>query len=137
MAWHQGDDLYGYDDNRLLAGAEYVAKYNLGEDVPYKPYTNKFGTFEHISDVGRGGLRANWEILYNHYVRRKGLAAPYTTAMAAKGPPRGRGRRLWNEQRRLRSAGLRHADLLATPPAWPSDTLKGMNEPQINADERR
>src|SRR5207245_2344246 len=27
MAWHQGDDLYGYDDNRFLAGAEYVAKY--------------------------------------------------------------------------------------------------------------
>ena len=38
MAWKQGDDLYGYDDNRFLKGCEYVAKYNLGEDVPYKTY---------------------------------------------------------------------------------------------------
>ena len=30
MAWKQGDDLYGYDDNRFLKGCEYVAKYNLG-----------------------------------------------------------------------------------------------------------
>ena len=34
QAWKQGDDLYGYDNNRFLAGCEYVAKYNLGEDVP-------------------------------------------------------------------------------------------------------
>ena len=36
MAWNQGDDLYGYDDNRFLAAAEYVAKYNLGNDVPLR-----------------------------------------------------------------------------------------------------
>ena len=40
MAWKQGDDLYGYDDNRFLAGCEYVAKYNLGEDVPSKPWSS-------------------------------------------------------------------------------------------------
>ena len=28
-AWNQGDDLYGYENNRFLAGAEYVAKSNL------------------------------------------------------------------------------------------------------------
>jgi len=44
MAWRQGDDLYGYDNNRFLAGCEYVAKYNLGEDVPFKPYANDKGT---------------------------------------------------------------------------------------------
>jgi hypothetical protein len=38
MAWNQGDDLYGYDNNRLLKGAEYVAKYNLGKEVPYVLY---------------------------------------------------------------------------------------------------
>ena len=31
MAWNQGVDLYGYDDNRFLKAAQYVAKYNLGE----------------------------------------------------------------------------------------------------------
>lgn len=91
MAWHQGEDLYGYDDNRLLAGAEYIAKYNLGEDVPFKTYTNKHGTADDISDGGRGGLRPVWEILFNHYVKRKGLSAPYTTAMAAKARPEGGG----------------------------------------------
>ena len=33
-AWNQGDDLFGYEDNRVLRGAEYAAQYNLGEDVP-------------------------------------------------------------------------------------------------------
>jgi hypothetical protein len=31
----QGRDVYGLDDNLLLKGAEYVARYNLGEDVKY------------------------------------------------------------------------------------------------------
>ena len=42
MAWNQGVDLYGYDDNRFLKGAEYVARYNLGRDVPFTTY--KWGT---------------------------------------------------------------------------------------------
>jgi hypothetical protein len=37
MAWSQGDDLFGYDHNRVLLGAEYAARYNLGYDVPYTP----------------------------------------------------------------------------------------------------
>lgn len=35
MAWSQGEDLFGYQDNRVLHGMEYIAKYNLGQDVPY------------------------------------------------------------------------------------------------------
>ena len=30
MAWNQGDDLYGYDGDRFMKGAQYVAKYNTG-----------------------------------------------------------------------------------------------------------
>jgi hypothetical protein len=91
MAWHQGDDLYGWDDNRLLAGAEYLAKFNLGEDVPFKTYKNKHGTAERISEAGRGSLRPVWEVLYNHYAVRQGLPAPYTAKMAAKVRPEGGG----------------------------------------------
>src|ERR1700723_2792258 len=43
MAWHQGVDLYGYENNRVLAGAEYVAKYNLFQDVPFVTYSNESG----------------------------------------------------------------------------------------------
>jgi hypothetical protein len=91
MAWKQGDDLYGYDNNRFLAGCEYVAKYNLGEDVPYKTYKNSNVTQEVISANARGNLRPVWELVYNHYVKLKGLSAPYTTKMAEKVRPEGGG----------------------------------------------
>jgi hypothetical protein len=91
MAWKQGDDLYGCDSNRFLAGCEYVAKYNLGEEVPFKAYTFDKGTQAVISDTARGNLRPVWELVYNHYVKRKGLAAPYTTKMAEKVRPEGGG----------------------------------------------
>ena len=91
MAWKQGDDLYGYDNNRFLAGCEYVAKYNLGEDVPFKPYTNDKVAQMVVSDSSRGNLRPVWELVYNHYVKLKGLPAPYTTKMAEKVRPEGGG----------------------------------------------
>jgi hypothetical protein len=91
MAWKQGDDLYGYDDNRFLKGCEYVAKYNLGEDVPYHTYKNSDVTQEKISDTARGSLRPGWELVYNHYVIRKGLPAPWTTKIAKKIRPEGGG----------------------------------------------
>ncbi|AMP00205.1 concanavalin A-like lectin/glucanases superfamily protein [Collimonas arenae] len=84
MAWNQGVDLYGYDNNRFLAGAEYVAKANLIESgntfytVPYVTYNN----IDHVNQTafatGSQGLaRPGWALVYNHYVNRKGLAAPY------------------------------------------------------------
>ena len=94
MAWHQGVDLYGYDNNRVLAGAEYVAKYNLMEEVPFTFYATEEGypsaaTNTAISSSDRGCKRPGWEMLYNHYVNRKGLAAPYCAAFAAKLRPTG------------------------------------------------
>ena len=39
MAWNQGDDLYGWANNRFMRAAEYVAKYNNGsDDVPFATY---------------------------------------------------------------------------------------------------
>lgn len=91
MAWKQGDDLYGYDDSRFLKGCEYVAKYNLGEDVAFKKYSSSLATQTIISPAGRGDLRPIWELVYNHYVKLKGLPAPYTTRMAEKVRPEGGG----------------------------------------------
>jgi hypothetical protein len=86
VAWHQGVDLYGYADNRLLAGAEYVARTNLSLPVPYTPYDNCDHVnqyFVSINGIGRIDDRPIWELIYNHYVVRKGLAAPNVKAMAA------------------------------------------------------
>lgn len=91
MAWNAGDDLFGYDHNRVLRGAEYVARYNLGEDVPYTPYTNSDVTQPTISPGGRGDMRPVWELLYSHYVVLKGLHAPYVEAITRKARPEGGG----------------------------------------------
>jgi hypothetical protein len=92
MAWNQGDDFYGHDNNRFLAGAEYVAKSNLADAsgnlyytaMPFDAYTNNHGTGTGISPAGLPFVRPVWEMIYNHYVNRLGLAAPYTALMAAK-----------------------------------------------------
>ncbi|MER6566540.1 alginate lyase family protein [Streptomyces sp. NPDC001093] len=91
MAWNQGVDLYGYDDNRFLQAAEYVARYNLGDDVPFTAYGWRSGTGHGqwrqqtvISATARGEIRPVWEILHNHYARRRRLSTPYVTAMAEK-----------------------------------------------------
>ncbi|HET6149912.1 MAG TPA: alginate lyase family protein [Polyangia bacterium] len=92
MAWKQGDDTYGYSQNRFLAGAEYVASYNLGNDVPYVTYSNCVDVSQPvIAAAGRGDVRPIWELAYNHYVKRRGLAAPNIEAYAAKVRPEGGG----------------------------------------------
>lgn len=85
IAWNQGIDLFGYDNNRLLAGAEYVAKYNLGEDVPFSTYDNCQDVNQDWPAInGRGVFhdRPVYEMIYNHYVVAKGISAPYSTKMA-------------------------------------------------------
>lgn len=92
MAWNQGDDMYGYDNNRFLKGAEYVAAYNLGDSVPFKPYANCVGVVQNVISSGsRGNTRPVWELVYNHYVNRKGLAAPNCARYAQKARPEGGG----------------------------------------------
>ena len=92
MAWNQGIDLWGADDNRFLKAAEYVAKYNLGNDVPFTPYSWQTGPNTTAGHVGwqtqtvvgagsRGQLRPVWEAILGHYAGRRGLAAPWTAQM--------------------------------------------------------
>ena len=80
MAWNQGVDLFGYENNRVLSVAEYTAKYNLFYDVPFVPYyCSTGGLMTAPSGDTRGAIsRPGWATLYNHYANIKGLAAPYT-----------------------------------------------------------
>lgn len=95
MAWHQGVDLYGYDNNRFLAGAEYSAKANLiasgstYDNVPYVSYRNGVYTWDAFSTIKQGDATPCWALIYNHYVNRKGLAAPYSTKKALAIQPEG------------------------------------------------
>jgi hypothetical protein len=92
MAWNQRYDLFGYDANRFLAACEYVARYNLGNSVPFTKFSMRFGTpggtsrvqaVTAVSPVKRGEVRPVWELVYNHYVKRRGLHAPYTALLAS------------------------------------------------------
>ncbi|KAH8661729.1 chondroitin AC/alginate lyase [Ilyonectria robusta] len=73
QAWNQGEDLFAYNNS------QYFARYNLGYDVPFEPYTNGIVSYTTISSASRGAIRPNWELLYAHYVQIKGLDAPWTT----------------------------------------------------------
>ncbi|MFC7529302.1 alginate lyase family protein [Actinoplanes sp. GCM10030250] len=97
MAWNQGDDLYSYDNTRFMRAAEYVARYNLGNEVPFTTYT--WGTGQNcatatqtvISAAGRGQIRPVWDQLYYHYYGRLRRSVPNIAAIAGLGRPEGGG----------------------------------------------
>ncbi|MGJ3703073.1 LamG-like jellyroll fold domain-containing protein [Variovorax sp. AFSI2.2] len=97
MAWNQGDDIYGYENNRFLAGAEYVAKSNLLDGagafytVPFFTNVNRQGTQSVLSTGGQGHRRGIWESVHNHYANRLGIATPYTALQVAQMRPEGDG----------------------------------------------
>lgn len=94
IAWNQGLDLYSYADNRLLKGFEYMARFNLGNEVPFTEWLDRTGKYHHtkVSQQDRGNLRAVYEQVYNHSVRQKGLPAPFTQQAAEKLRPEGPGK---------------------------------------------
>ncbi|MFF4356066.1 alginate lyase family protein [Streptomyces sp. NPDC001604] len=96
MAWNQGIDLYGYDDNRFLKGAQYVAKWSLGGSVPYTPYAlvdRRPGIQQpsRVAPADPAMMRPVWAMIANHYTKRRGLSATYLTQIAAKAAPEGGG----------------------------------------------
>ncbi|WP_189424366.1 alginate lyase family protein [Streptomyces griseoviridis] len=97
MAWNQGTDLYGYDDRRFFKAAQYVAKYNVGRDVPYTTYTWGSGTNCAVHSQtapgsgSRGLLRPVWGMLHYHYNRRLYLDDKYIAQMYALVAPEGGG----------------------------------------------
>ncbi|MEE2808877.1 MAG: GDSL-type esterase/lipase family protein, partial [Verrucomicrobiota bacterium] len=98
IAWNQGVDLYGWNDNRILKGFEYTAKYGLGEDVPYQHYldrTGKYGlggqhkNYTKISTVSRGNFYPIFEKPFNHYTKRRNIEAPYSSRVVQLKRPEG------------------------------------------------
>lgn len=89
MAWKQGVDLYGAEDNRLAAGFEYTAKYNLGHEVRYEPYRSIDGRYNYrsISKDDRGRFAPIYERVVYHYHHRLGLEMPWSRAVVAKNVP--------------------------------------------------
>jgi hypothetical protein len=95
--YNQGDDMFGWENNKLLAAGEYFAKYNMGAAVPFTEY--KWGTGQAcasssqmvISANSRGDQRPVWDLIYNHYQVLKGIPAPNSAAYAARVRPDGGG----------------------------------------------
>lgn len=91
MAWNQGEDLYGFTNNRLLLGLEYNMRYNVSDmqsypdqTTPWNPTVNS-GEFKTgfdrtgrwyskaVSPEGRGdfsGVRPVFEMPVAHYLGR-------------------------------------------------------------------
>lgn len=81
MAWNQGIDLYGYDDSRFLKGAQYVAKWTMGGEVPFTANTRRKGavggwsgaeTVSEAAGVDPAMMRPIWAMIANHYTKRRG-----------------------------------------------------------------
>ncbi len=92
VAWNQGIDLYSWDNNRLLSGAEYEAQYTMWKGVPYKHFDNSMRANQMYISPGYHGRLGNcefYELLYNHYVVRMGLKAPNTKKFAELLRPEG------------------------------------------------
>lgn len=87
VAWNQGVDLWGFDDHRILANAEYAARYNLGDDVPFTPDLDRTGKYlkTAVSAVSRGSLPPVYEMYYAHYAGVRDLDTPYTKAAVFRG----------------------------------------------------
>ena len=91
IAWNQGDDLYGYMDDRLLAGVEFVAAYNTGiDDLPWTDYwyhdvrTSLENSWKQTAPNGgsRGQFRPFWDRVIGHYEGRKGITLDFAHDMA-------------------------------------------------------
>lgn len=104
MALNIGEDLFAYDNHRMIAMAEYIAKYNTprmgvsapmgegdfmhpGSSLPYTTYiwcpdsNNKTGERTELGAAGRGTKRPGWEI-YLNYAKKNGFKTVYIDEMA-------------------------------------------------------
>jgi len=87
IAYNQDNETQIYElfSNRLLLGTEYTAKYNLGYSVPFTYNGKSWGSV--ISPLYRGEFEPFYEMVYNHYVNRKGMsgtAVQYTKMVVEK-----------------------------------------------------
>jgi hypothetical protein len=76
----QGVDLYGLESKRLVAGYELHAQYLNGAKVPASICGGK---------LSQATATETWEVGYNEYANRLGLALPETKAVVAQVRPTG------------------------------------------------
>ncbi len=80
-AWHQGVDLYGEEQNRLVTSCELFSKYIYDTIVggvnppPNWPFASN-PTFYNTATQ-----RTTWELAYMHYAVRRGVSMPNTLAL--------------------------------------------------------
>ena len=101
LAWGQGDDLWGFNNNMVLKASEYTAKYNIAFlGVPYTSYSwyprcdNTTEQLPAIGSASRGTLRSMWAMIYNHYAKIKNVTASnltYTAMGVQRTQPEGGG----------------------------------------------
>jgi autotransporter-associated beta strand protein len=91
IAWAQGIDLWTAFGNRLHTGHEYLAKYTLGNTVPYTATVQCDGIPNAgLTTIGRGTVWAPfWEQVLHPYQNRIGLAAPFAEQAVAVVRPEG------------------------------------------------
>ena len=86
IGWHQGLDMYGFANRRLLKGFEYTARYNSGGAVPFAVNYDRTGkyNFQALSALSRYRLAPMYEMVWHHYQNRLGIAASFTAQAAAR-----------------------------------------------------
>ena len=103
IGFNQGDDLYAYMDDRIAAGAEYVAAMNFagidGADLPWHPYEyadcrgtrgaswQMFGP----NPSGLGERRPMWDRVRGYYEGLRGVKMQYSDVAASVLCPDGGG----------------------------------------------
>ncbi|MCL3780695.1 T9SS type A sorting domain-containing protein [Prolixibacteraceae bacterium JC049] len=78
MAWNQGDDLYGWEDNRLLLGYEFHMRYDVSSKHSYPDQTSPWNpTVESGEFIQQFDRTARWKSLgINPDSRGKTFKAP-------------------------------------------------------------
>ena len=89
IAWNQGVNLVTYENNRLVVGMEYTARFNLGNDVPFtnnipNPCNIRFGWLNNnfISQEDRGDFSPVF-VMANTLFEYAGIDHPYTDEVAS------------------------------------------------------
>ncbi|KAJ5202365.1 exopolysaccharide inner membrane protein-like protein [Penicillium cf. viridicatum] len=78
QGWNQGVDLFSTYQHEILHAAEYVAKYNTNNTVPYTPYTSWEGLLSVVASKDRFSVRPGYEAVASHYTGVKHMDASWS-----------------------------------------------------------
>ncbi|MDP0490890.1 MAG: carbohydrate-binding protein [Verrucomicrobiota bacterium JB023] len=89
--WQQGIDVFSENEHRLLAAGEYLARHNLDVHTPFIQAGTVYDIYPQIHTFDQPYQTNHIEtptlnILYNAYVKRLGMSAPYLEKYQALAP---------------------------------------------------